>query len=678
MTDIVFPGGVDRLAATAATTAGSQLKTALDSGYAPSMDALSAADFGYSASGSAAGNRTSLQQAVDAAISQKKDLLLPGVSPLGAYPQVAGTVNVTGPVRIFGRGGKQTRIHQTVKPSPIFYVTGEDAKFYDLYFTGDGLNMTGTAGPWNFQNYDAILARPYAHGLEIRRCSGKDIYTIVLIRQDPALTGPPPRIERFVADDIWFDGWCAIHGGPFLNGVINNIRGTYRKAYSTDGIDTGQKPHLVYTNTADNIASAAGGIWADDWRSHGISITNITAWNAPDTGSVVALKYADGVTGGNITGTNCPGGAELYALQDSKLVGVTSLLDKYPLTGEESSRAGISYAYCKRVTLDTILVSHAAMDHGKALMFESTSEDCVASNVQVVSRKATAETSDTGATNIAIAGNRNTVLNPVVFNLGQQIHSAVRVVGTGAYGRVVNPKVSGPYVGSVRVESNHLGGIIDYEPMSCRSAAISRQAGAQVLVRDRSAGQVVQPGFIDLFERPDATALVLSDDGKPWSIMDTSTNQSRFGITSGVAYYIGGAPRSLAVADGISANGTLKVTLGPIASAQGGMVARVQDANNYIGVDYRVDAASIRPRLVKRVGGTATTIASAAAGVTLTTGSVLELIMNGTSVSLKLDGTEIIAAQTVSDFSTLTKHGLRGDSNDLTIGLAADIRFTPA
>ena len=664
-------------------------KATADNTYAPtstSRGIVNAVDYGVSPAATGAANRTALQSAVDAAVAQGKDLYLPEKSPVGASVKIAGVVNVTGPVRIYGKGARSCTLEQASKPSPTFFVTGQDVRFDNFGFLGNGLNMTGLSNPANFQNYVGIKAVGSAHGLSVSDLFGKDIYCIVLVRD--LVTDPlsvPTRMKRFRATNIEGSGvWAAIHGGPFDDAYLTGIRGQYQKAFSTDSVDTGQKPHLIYIGTNYIDQAPVSGIWNADWRSRGVKITDCQAWDNPNTGSAFALKHIDGLDVANLSARNCPGGLELYSIQDGRGAGVLSLDDTYPAAGEESTRAGTSYAYCRRVTIDGILISFKTMQHGRALFMESTSSDCVARNVEVVSRRVTDDLS-VGNTEVVVSGSRNRVENFTARNLGAAASSAIRVVGTGDSGEVINPRTSGKYQYAINQEANHLGSFLDYDPALIRpsrsvssSASIRTATGANPLRRDRSVGQVIPPGLVDKFDREDAIGLTATDDGKLWFVRDVNANAANFAIDGNAARYAGGSARAVVLADGGSANGTVTAIIDTLGSGDGGIVIRGTDAQNYIVLMYRQSAGVMRPQLLKRVAGASPVMIGIAPTDKLTAnGSTLAIVMSGTNISVNLDGVEVIAPQVVTDFSTIPNHGLLGNSTGQDVKVAS-ITFAPA
>jgi len=649
------------------------VNTALRNTYGRSS--INASEFGFGPSATPQANRTALQEAVNAAIAKRCDLFLPERSPLGAWAQVAGTVNVTGSLRIFGAGVDKCRIHQTQKPAPVFYVTGTDVWFDGFMFSGDGLDMTGLVGPQNFQYYVGIHAVTSAHGLRLTNLRGKDIYCVALLR-GPADVNPPVRMKRFFAADIEGDlVWSAIHGGPFEDATLTRVRGSYRKAFSTDGIDTGQKPHLIYLGS-NLIDTAPDGIWTDAWRSKGVKVTDCQAYDAPHTGSAFALKHIDGLDAANLSSRNCPGPLELLGTADSRVVGVMSIDDTYPSAGEESGRAGLSFHTCRRTVVEQVTVSFkAGLQHGRAVYLESTSSDCKVKDLQVVTRRPTA---DTNLYDVVLSGYGNVIENPTVRNLGAKIGAAIRVVGTGARGQVINPRVAGQFNHAVRVEANHKGAAVEYDPLFVRSAPVSVGAGASAVLRDRSIGQPVAPGGVDSLDRDNADSLGTTDDGKPWFIRDVNTNVSGWGISGNRAKYNGGSIRSLALFDAKAANGTLRVTIGSISTAVGGIALRAQDANNYLAVLFRQSVGVNRMQLIGRVAGASPTQYGVTAADKLSAdGAVIEVVLAGNQVSVRLNGVEVITPKTVDDFVGLTAFGFIGDSADQNVTFE-DIEFIPA
>jgi len=78
----------------------------------------------------------------------------------------------------------------------------------------------------------------------------------------------------------------------------------------------------------------------------------------------------------------------------------------------------------------------------------------------------------------------------------------------------------------------------------------------------------------------------------------------------------------------------LGATTGAVpAGCQAGLIGRVTDWSNYIGVGFNYGSGDGKGDLVKRVDGTFTAITPSAA--VLAADAVVELVLNGTSISVR-------------------------------------------
>jgi len=636
-----------------------------------------------------AANTASLQAAVTAAIAGGKDLLM---NYVGTF-DTDGTVNVPGKVRIFGLGRDITTIHQITKPLPTFYVTGQDVTFEDFTGSGDGPSFTMSVA--TFQNYNVIRIERGAHGFAARRLGFLNHYIGILFRNYPndPLTGvtvAPVRTARVVIDDIYGkDVWSAVHGGPFDSPSINNIRGNTVPA--TGHPDTlGHAPHLIYINSP----TPADGNRTEAYYTRGGTITNLNAWDGPDyVGAAFSFKFMRGTQVDNLTARGYRGVIEMQGVEDSSFGIVNSTEDKYPATGSDATRASVSLNTTLRTKIQKLTVNFAATDHGNALRFENGSDDNEVENLVVVERGTLAR--NTGNPNggiqfaVYLQGQRNTVKNADITNLGAIKWCAISVAATGNKGRIINPKINGTgYEAHVRVAVGHLDCVIDYDPLYLtldRTIATTRfviDAGARTILRDRSIGQTLPPGFVDEFERGvTVNGLAASDDGKTTRYRDSGAgegNSTSWQATSaGVVKYVGGGVRAIAMWDGVSANGTLKTTIGAMATNNtSGLAARATDYNNYIGLLFNYGVGDNKLQLLKRVAGTSSQVAFSATAP-LAADAVVELVLNGTAVSVKVNGVEVIAPQTITDFATVTTHGLLGSAAETALTWKR-VEFIPA
>lgn len=132
-----------------------------------------------------------------------------------------------------------------------------------------------------------------------------------------------------------------------------------------------------------------------------------------------------------------------------------------------------------------------------------------------------------------------------------------------------------------------------------------------------------------------------------------------WGIT-GNAGYIAAAPATLhmAVVESGVTNCTVEVKIATNASSSScGLFVRATDVSN--GYIVESGSASTTAKLYKLVSGTATAIANSGSNVPFASGDVIQVVLSGTSIIVKKNGSTIIST-TDSTFTTQTKHGLYG------------------
>lgn len=180
--------------------------------------------------------------------------------------------------------------------------------------------------------------------------------------------------------------------------------------------------------------------------------------------------------------------------------------------------------------------------------------------------------------------------------------------------------------------------------------------------------------FVDTFTRPDAATLGSTEGStpRPWSAW-TQSGTPVTGVTGGegFAYRAEGAGHTLAIVDATTPDGTLTLTMGTSATgAQVGPVFRATDVVNY----YRlVNAQGVEYRLQKFVGG-AVTLLGTATGVTPATGDVIQVVLNGPSITVRINGVQAITASDTHN-QAATRHGFYNNVQGSTI---RDVRFAAA
>ncbi|OZF00875.1 hypothetical protein CH302_08910, partial [Rhodococcus sp. 15-2388-1-1a] len=645
--------------------------------YAPGGNALSVAAFGVDPAQTAGTNTPLFQAAITAAQEQGKDLYIPWMpgSSLVLLNESMNILDTVGPgVRIYGQGAR-SRLRNTAR-KPVFFVRAEDTTIEGVTFYGDGLDMTGMASLLAYQNYVGVRIHPLAHGAQVRNIRARDLYVAVRPggdhRGDPLMPAPAtsPNLERFVADGVSVKGvWSAVFGGSLQDSQISNIRGTFKKAFGSN-IDTGQPPHLVYIYSPGlNDAAGTGDVGV---RSKNLVFDNIQGWDSgADPGAVFAPKWVDGMVATNIAGRNCQGVLDFIGITDAQVSNVMSFEDKYPNTGEASSRASVAVKQSERVQIDNASISFSAGDHGKAVFVEADAYDCHLSNFQLVSNHTVSDTVSSRST-ARLAGVRNTFENFTLINRGLTVGVGILVVGTGKYGSVINPKVPTPkYRYPVRIEANHPAPYLDYDPAQLKfdtsigSALPVSFVNAGTTVRDRSLTNVVlpqAPGFTASFFGENGDPVTVTDGGK--AITTNNTNSGSWThVNSGRAKLTSVSGTSYLVVDGLSALGTMTVVVPVMGDNTGGIIVAYQDTTNQVLLQFRTGAGDNRPRLVKRVAGAVTVPQSAPSGTVSAAGDtyLVTRAADG-AINVKLNGVDIINV-TVADFATSTKWGVYGSTN---------------
>lgn len=157
----------------------------------------------------------------------------------------------------------------------------------------------------------------------------------------------------------------------------------------------------------------------------------------------------------------------------------------------------------------------------------------------------------------------------------------------------------------------------------------------------------------DNFNRADnASSLGSTSTGSvPWSalagVWGIFTNRAR-STTSGAV--------TIAVVDCGSADGSVKVTVAARTGAdQPGLALRM--ATNGNGYLLESGNGSSKATLFKGVSGTYTVLAQSAANLQFSAGDVIEVVLAGSSITCKRNGSTIITA-TDSTYNAVTKHGL--------------------
>lgn len=178
--------------------------------------------------------------------------------------------------------------------------------------------------------------------------------------------------------------------------------------------------------------------------------------------------------------------------------------------------------------------------------------------------------------------------------------------------------------------------------------------------------KVQRAGFVDGFNAADGT-LDYTEDGKPWiKTSNTGTGVVAWERVSGAAKMVSPSVTSLAVADGLAADGVFTATFGNVGTARSSyIVFRYADRQNYLFLNTQAAGTPTRYLMRKMVDGVASNLTTTATPAN--NGDVVAITMSGTSISVSVNGTPTnIAGVTVSEHATATKYGFLVNGADLT------------
>lgn len=146
-----------------------------------------------------------------------------------------------------------------------------------------------------------------------------------------------------------------------------------------------------------------------------------------------------------------------------------------------------------------------------------------------------------------------------------------------------------------------------------------------------------------------ASSLGITDTGHPWEVL-----AGTWGISGGAAYLPLVTTHNLAVVETSNSDGVVSVTLAAIDYRQR-LIVRATDASNYLFAQAN-EAGTVE--LFRCQAGSFTSLATAAAH-TWAAGDVLAVVLQGSSIKVRVNGVQLLAATSTFNQSA-TKHGIGG------------------
>jgi len=190
-------------------------------------------------------------------------------------------------------------------------------------------------------------------------------------------------------------------------------------------------------------------------------------------------------------------------------------------------------------------------------------------------------------------------------------------------------------------------------------------------------------GFSDNFNRADNPNGLgyTSGENKPWKRYNGLTAfGGRVVSNRAVPYDVTGAANGAwgaEVVNANAANGTLKATLVTAGSKFGGLTFRASSNVDFLTLMMRTTGSNSTLVLAKKVANTTTTVATSATQGIATDGSVFEIVLSGTSITVKCNGVVVIPTQTVTELAGNTEHGLYFNQGSMDM-VWDDVSFTAA
>jgi hypothetical protein len=158
----------------------------------------------------------------------------------------------------------------------------------------------------------------------------------------------------------------------------------------------------------------------------------------------------------------------------------------------------------------------------------------------------------------------------------------------------------------------------------------------------------------DSFNRANSTtSMGVADTGQTWEEI-----VGNWGINSNQAYFTGGTTNNIAGIESGVSDCRISVNIATL-SGEPGLTFRIQDTTNW----FRLIYSGGRFYLQRAVNGIRNEVSNVPA--TVTNGSLLVVELQGNSIRVFLNGTQIISVTNTS-FATATKHGLHMGANNAT------------
>lgn len=324
--------------------------------------------------------------------------------------------------------------------------------------------------------------------------------------------------------------------------------------------------------------------------------------------------------------------------------------------------------------------THTASLHNVATLTGLTADTTYEVRVATVNEQGTSDWSPTAtftvSGNPAQAPGQVTGLTAGAATGSTQALTWTAVPGATSYNVEYKTAASGTWLtfGTVTNASATVTGLTSGTSYNYRVSAVNSAGTGPVSATVTASTTAPTPTVADDFNRADGALGTTSVGEKTWagtgaSVMSIVGNQVK--VTSG-----SGIGAALVPVD--SPDGTFKATLKAVSGTPSTMISgvafRATNDASCLMVALRSSPTAAEYTLASRSGGTTTTVA--ASGVVPAANDVVEAVLSGDSIVVKVNGNAIIT-QTVATFNTVAKGGFYHHGSD-TVTAWDDFSYTPA
>ena len=627
------------------------------------------------AGASASANVTALNQAIADAVTQGIDVCFDGVTC-----QINAELNLNQPVRLWSSTSAACHITQTVLGQGVFFVYANGVTLDGFTLTGPvvdngtSIDLTGWTG--DVHSPSAIKVDCGVDSLKIRRIVVDKWFCGLAGFPYPFTASSTPAVnyefitnldvEDFTVSSVW----SGVRMSGLENARFDRVRGSYKPAIG-HSVAVTAPPHLFYiTSVTESV---------DVPRAYNIDV-RLSNCHGQDGrgGSPFSLRYTKGMTWSNLTADNCEGLVDMIGVKGFHGSGGHSTRDCYPqLNDWNGNRGSLSLLYCDDGTIDPVVIEGAAaFQHGSILYVG------VCQNVAVLETRGWIDlpVADGALRGAYASGRKIRIVRPTIECRGASSAIGITLASgfndTDSTVTLDDPAIRGSWLRGIDIWPTTTKQTVIYDPDKIESAnqdirfALGvTEAGSPNLINTRyghppaqdarvvgwNFGEKLADGAVFRTRWPSGQISTVVTDA--W--VPTPPYLSANATVTGLLCADFGSPD-------VDIDCSVKYGTG---AGSVGLALRAIDASNFLSMML----TSTSVLLVKRVGGTYTTLAT----VALTPATVgiwrdLRVRALGSLIIGYVDGVQAFSHTLTggdeTTFATAQSHGLRSDNGGANSG----------